>query len=148
MPLVIAAEATITAPPSVVWRVLTDLPRYAEWCTLLRHRGGRMGLGERLQLRLELPREQGSSYDFAPTVVAFEPERELAWLGTTGVRGVFDGRHRFVLTPVAGGTQLLNEETFTGLLLPIIGRMLRGAQPGYAALTAEIKARAEALARG
>jgi len=145
MALLIAAEADIAAPPRVVWSVLTDLPRYAEWCSLLRHRGGRMGLGERLQLRLELPKNLGSSYDFVPTIVAFEVERELAWLGSTGIRGVFDGLHRFVLTPTGLGTHLVNEETFSGLLLPVMRGMLRGAQPGYAALTAEIKARAEAL---
>lgn len=142
----IQAETEIDAPTAVVWAVLTDLSAYRVWSTMLHYRGGTLSDGGTVQLRLELP--NGLSYDFAPQVIALQPERRFAWRAITGVRGIFDGEHSFELAPLAGGrTQLFNREVYSGLLSPLFQRlpMMRDAPAGFMAMNQEIRARAEAL---
>ncbi len=146
---VVQAETEIDAPAAVVWAVLTDMEAYDAWSTMLHYRGGALAEGGTIQLRLSLP--NGPSYNFAPRVIALEPERRFTWRATTGVRGIFDGEHSFELAPLAGGrTFLLNREQYSGLLAPLLQRlpMMRDAPAGFVAMNEEIRARAEALSAG
>jgi hypothetical protein len=142
----VLATTDINAPPPVVWRVLTDVHSWAAWSTWLVWEGGAMKKGERVQLRLTPP--DGGGYAFSPEVLILEEDRHLAWVGRTGLPGVFDGEHHFVLTPTATGTRLENRERYSGLLSPLMQRlpMMKGAEAGFAALNDEIRRRAEALA--
>jgi hypothetical protein len=142
----IEATTAIDAPPEQVWAVLIDADGYADWSSMLHVVDGAFGLEARPTLRLELP--DGPSYAFRPTIIAFEPPRRLTWRAVTGIRGLFDGTHTFELTPLdAGRTRLVNREVYSGLLTPIMRRlpMMRDAQPGFAAMNAELKAHAERL---
>jgi hypothetical protein len=144
----VQAETAIAAPVVLVWQVLTDVSRYQEWSTMLHYRGGALAEGAPVQLRLALP--DGPSYNFAPQVIALEPERRFVWRATTGLRGIFDGEHHFELRSLdAGQTHLRNREIYSGLLAPIFQRlpMMRDAPAGFAAMNSEIKARAEALSK-
>ncbi|GAB4426151.1 MAG: hypothetical protein OHK0015_06750 [Chloroflexi bacterium OHK40] len=142
----VQAETEVDAPVAVVWAVLTDLSAYRAWSTMLHYRGGILAEGGTVQLRLTLP--NGPSYNFAPQVIALEPERRFTWRAISGVRGVFDGEHSFELAPLAGGrTRLRNRELYRGLLAPLFQRlpMMRDAPAGFRAMNEEIRARAEAL---
>jgi hypothetical protein len=143
----VVASVHIRAPIEIVWQTLTDLAAWSAWCTWLRYDGGALRVGERLQLRLEPP--EGGGYAFAPEVLILDAPLHLAWVGRTGLPGVFDGEHHFKLRAVEGGTWLENSERYSGLLSPLFERLpqMRGAQAGFEALNAEIKARAETLAR-
>lgn len=144
----VVAELLIDAPPRLVWRALTEVDRWAEWCTWLRWEGGGMVVGERISLRLTPP--QGAGYAFQPEVLLAEPDRHLAWVGRTLTPGVFDGEHHFVLEAVGEGqTQLINRERYSGLLSPILRHLpaMQSAEAGFVAMNEEIRARAEALAR-
>lgn len=143
---VVQAETEIDAPAPVVWAVLTDMEAYKAWSTMLHYRGGELVEDGTLQLRLTLP--NGPSYNFAPRVIALEPERRFTWRATTGLRGIFDGEHSFELTPLGGGRTLLhNREQYSGLLAPLFQRlpMMRDAPAGFGAMNEEIRARAEVL---
>lgn len=92
---------------------------------------------------------RGPNYSFSPTVVDLRPNERYAWLGTTGVRGLFDGEHSFELEPVdENRTRLTNREVYSGLLAPIFRRlpMMQDAPQGFEAMNAEIKAYTEANA--
>jgi len=136
----IEATTTIDAAPEQVWAVLTDADGYADWSSMLHVVDGTFGPDARPTLRLELP--DGPSYEFRPTIIAFEPPRRLTWRAVTGVRGLFDGTHTFELTSLGPGrTRLVNREKYSGLLTPIMRwlPMMRDAQPGFAAMNAEIR---------
>lgn len=92
---VVEAQAEIAAPPQVVYEVLTALDDYGSWSSMLRYLGGNLALGQRLRLRLEAP--GAPAYSFSPTVTRLEPGKAFGWLAVTGVRGLFDGEHTFVL---------------------------------------------------
>ena len=61
------------------------------------------------------------------------------------MRGLFDADHLFVIEPRgAGGSQLVQQEQFSGLLVPFFQRALdRGTLPAFHAMNAALKDRAE-----
>lgn len=146
MSFVVVAECDVAAPPEVVFAVLTDVHRWHEWSTWLAWDDGEMKEGAVLRLRLTPP--GGGGYAFAPTVLTVDAPRHLAWVGRTGLPGVFDGEHHFELEALAGGrTRLVNRERYSGLLSPLFNLLpaMKGAQPGFEAMNDEIARRAESL---
>ena len=77
-------------------------------------------------------------------------DARFAWIGRTGIPGVFDGEHHFVLRRRGAGTLLVHYERYSGLLSPLMARLpaMRAAPIGFEAMNAEVKARAEALRAG
>jgi hypothetical protein len=143
MALHLETKIDIDAAPEAVWAVLADLPSYSAWNPFIRDARGTVAAGERLELEMQPTR--GRAMCFRPTVMSAEPGRELRWLGRLLVRGLFDGEHRFALEPAAGGTRLLQEERFTGVLVPLLARSLRrGTLPAFELMNEALKARAEA----
>lgn len=133
----------IDAPPEIVWEMLTDLDEYATWNPFVVSASGTVAVGERLTNRLQPP--GGKAMTFRPTVTEVEPERTFEWLGHLGVRGLFDGRHRFELQATPTGTHLVHREDFSGILVRLMKRSLDSrTAAGFEAMNAALKARAEA----
>ncbi len=143
MALHLRTKIDIDATPEAVWAVLSDLPSYPSWNPFIREASGTLAAGERLQVRLQP--ERGRAMRFRPTVVTADANRELRWLGRLGARGVFDGEHRFAIEPTAAGSRLVQEERFTGLLVPFLARGLRrDTLPGFERMNEAVKERVEA----
>lgn len=151
----ITTTVDIAASPEEVWAVLTDVERYSDWNPFIIQASGTIAEGGRLRLRMR----PGATDDarvqrFQPTVTDVAPGRVLQWRGSLGVRGIFDGHHRFEVSRAAdGGTHLLHAETFTGLLarplLALIGRATRdGFEAMNAALADEVARRARVASAG
>lgn len=133
----------IAAEPAVVWSVLTDVERYEEWNPFIVSSTGAVEVGGRLTNRMLPP--GGKAMTFRPRVTAVEPARVFEWLGRLVAPGVFDGRHRFALDAVPGGTRLHHSESFSGLLVPLLRRSLdTRTRAGFVAMNEALKARAEA----
>jgi hypothetical protein len=81
-----------------------------------------------------------------PTVLEAEPNRTFRWLGRLFVPGLFDGEHHFVLEALGDNrTRLIQQERFTGLLVPLLaGSLDEHTLAGFHAMNAALKARAEA----
>jgi hypothetical protein len=126
--------------------VLADLDNYPRWNPFIPRIVGTLAAGERLEVRLTPP--GGGGMTFRPTVLIATPGRELRWLGHLLVRGLFDGEHRFALEPIgAGWVRFVQEERFTGLLVPLFARSLDGpTRAGFEAMNRALKDRAEAPA--
>ncbi len=80
---------------------------------------------------------------FSPRVLVLEPQRELRWKGKLGFEGLFDGEHYFRLTPTATGTRFEHGETFTGLLVPLLGDMFEPTERGFNAMNQALRRHAE-----
>jgi hypothetical protein len=131
----ISSELTIAAAATAVWNLLTDLSGYASWNPFIRSASGILSPGRRLDLTLQIP--DGLKMRIRPRLISVIEEREIRWLGHLGVSGLFDGDHRFLISPlkVEGKTLLRQEETFSGLLVPIFGSWIGGgALRGFAAM--------------
>jgi hypothetical protein len=141
--LTIEHQIDIAASPERVYDVLTRTTEWPEWSTMLQFRGGVLALGESVRLGL---RTETASYDFTARITALEPGRAFEWLARTGLPGLFDGRHRFELSPLGTtGCRLRNVEWYTGLLVPVVSRTatMRAAPAGFASMNEQIRRRAE-----
>lgn len=140
----IATEIEIDASPQIVWGILTDLDRFGEWNPFITSAAGRVAVGERLVNHIEPP--GGRAMTFKPTVTIVDDAAVFEWLGRVDLPGIFDGRHRFELSPTpSGGTHLTHSESFSGVLVRLVRRSLdEHTRQGFAAMNAALKHRAEA----
>ncbi|MCP5026388.1 MAG: SRPBCC domain-containing protein [Actinomycetia bacterium] len=141
-------EIMIDGSPEEVWAVLVDLDSHAEWNPFMPSAQGRVAEGERLEISIRPP--GGKASTVRPTVTEVKAGRAFEWLGQAGVKGLFDGRHRFELEPVGSGTRLRHSEYFTGLLIRPARRWLdRKVLPGFEAMNTALAERVSAtVARG
>jgi hypothetical protein len=78
---------------------------------------------------------------------AVAPGKELRWRGSLPIPGLFVGEHYFVLEPSAAGkTHLIHGENFKGLLVPMVGGMLKATEVGFSEMNSALKKRVEAAA--
>jgi len=141
----IDTHTTIDAPAAVVWAALTDTAAYPRWSQFLLAIDGQLTVGERLSVEIAPPEARART--FRPTVTVVDHERCLEWLGHVGVRGIFDGRHRFELIPEGPSTTTLrHSEQFTGLLVAPMWRSLVGpTTQGFELFNAAIAERSAQL---
>ncbi|MCP9985964.1 SRPBCC domain-containing protein [Streptomyces sudanensis] len=140
---VIETTVTISAPASLVWDVLVDFDRYAEWNPFMVEAAGRAEPGERLAITV---RQGGTrTMSFKPKVLVAEPGRHLRWIGRLLVPGIFDGTHEFVLTEQGGVTSLDHRETFSGVLPKLMGSKLDSVALGFEQFNRALKNRAESM---
>jgi hypothetical protein len=135
-------DVEIDASAERVWSVLADFDAYPEWNPFIRRAAGELREGGRIRVTVQPPGR--SEFDFQPTLIAVVPGRELRWLGHLGIRGVFDGEHGFVIEPLAANrVRFRHHETMSGLLVPVLGGMLRDTEKGFHEMNRALKARAE-----
>ena len=138
----ISTSIPIRAPAARVWSILLDFASYPAWNPFIRTISGEPRTGQRLQVKLR--EESGSEMMFRPRVLVSQPCEELRWLGRLGIPGLFDGEHRFTITPIEGGVTFTQSETFRGLLVPFLWRRLdRGTRPMFSKMNEAIRSRAE-----
>jgi len=141
---VMHTEIDIDAPPEAVWAALTDAERFEEWNPFIHRMDGELVVGNTLEITVGVPGKTVMS--FKPTVLTAEVGRELRWRGKLLVRGIMDGEHVFELQPTATGTHFVHYENFTGVLVPLLKGMLeRDTLPGFKAMNAALKERAETI---
>ena len=135
-------EVLIAARPEAVWAVLTEFARYGDWNPFLVAAAGVPEKGQRLRVTLAPP--GGRRITMKPVLTEVANAQVLEWWGHLGVRGIFDGRHRFELHPENGATRIVQSETFTGALVPLMARSLdRGTAAGFGQMNTALKARVE-----
>lgn len=143
MALQLKTSIDIDAAPDAVWAVLSDLSAYPTWNPFIREAHGELAAGERLEVTMHP--EGGRAMRFRPTVLSAEPGHELRWRGRLVAPGLFDGEHRFAIEPTTGGSRLVQEERFTGVLVPLLAKGLRTRTlPAFEQMNEALKARAEA----
>ena len=131
----------IQAPPATVWQLLTDTDRYQDWNPFMPRLSGRLAVGERLTLSV---RPGTRTMTFRPTVLAFEDGTRIRWRGRLGVPGFFDGEHELRLEPLPdGGSRFVQRESFSGLLVPMMPRVLDDTATGFAVMNTALRDRAE-----
>lgn len=129
----------INASPAQVWALLTDFDRYSEWNPFIKKIEGEIAVGNRFQAEI-------GNMKFKPVVLAFEKEKVFEWLGHLLIPGViFDGQHKFeLITNPDGTTTLHHSEKFTGILVPLMKKMLNNdTRAGFEAMNVALKKRAE-----
>ena len=140
------AEIEIDADPDSVWAVLMDFEAYPEWNPFIQPIDGSQVVGASLRLRIQPPDSRGMT--LTPHVTVVEPGRAFGWLGSLGIRHIFDGAHRFQLEPIDGGrrTRFVQSERFRGVLLPFLRRsVLPPTLRGFEAMNLALADRVAAM---
>lgn len=121
----------IDARPDQVWAVLVDFPSHEHWNPFFASIVGEPFVGT--TLRIAARKDDGSEgIVFRPEVLDAEPGQRLRWKGKLFMRGLFDGTHDFRLEPIEGGrTRLRHGEEFRGILVPLLGGVLRDTEEGF-----------------
>jgi hypothetical protein len=140
----IHTEVGIGAPAARVWEILADFDGWPQWNPFARVKG-RLGIGERLEVEISLPGK--APMTFRPRIVTLAPGRELRWLGSLGMRGLFDGEHGFRVVPEDSGRCRFEQfESFRGLLVvPILWKIEETTRAGFRVMNRALKAKAEAV---
>lgn len=143
----VTATTDIEATAERVWRQLTDTGEFPAWNPFITRLTGTLAVGERLDVTIAPP--GGRAMRFRPEVVHVEPYRRLEWVGRLGVPGLFDGRHGFTLEALdAGRTRFVQQESFSGLLVPFTATVLTRVEAGFQAMNDALRRRAEAGTTG
>ncbi len=138
----IYTEILINASPKKVWDILTDFENYPEWNSFITSLTGKVAVGNTITVRILPP--NGNGVKFKPVVLAYEPEKEIRWLGKFFIKGVFDGEHQFKLIDNKNGTTtFIQSERFSGFLLPLLKNNLNNTKVGFEEMNLELKEVAE-----
>ena len=141
----ISVVTEIAAPIETVWAELSAVSKYAEWNPFITAFTGDLVPGSRVEVRIEPP--GGRPMTFRPTITEVTQGRRLEWLGRLVLPGVFDGRHSFRLESLDDGrTRLTQAEEFSGVLVPLVGKVLERTRAGFAAMNEAVRVRAEVAA--
>jgi len=133
----IRTEILINATPEQVWQVLTDFPAHPQWDPFFANIEGKVAPGESLNVRFR----QGMT--MRPRVTEARRGEVFEWLGKLLFGGLFDGRHRFELQREGAQTRLVHSESFYGVLVPLLKKLLRDTRGGFIAFNEAIKQRVE-----
>ena len=139
----ITTTIDIAATPSRVWAILTDFADHQRWNPFFFGVEGAPIVGSQLKIRSRSI-DGSRGVGFAPRVLDVEPEQLLRWRGHLLVRGLFDGTHTFELTPSeSGGTRFDHSESFRGILVPLLGKVLSDTERGFEEFNAALKSECE-----
>jgi hypothetical protein len=111
---------------------------YPKWNPFITSISGEPKLGARLTVSINPP--DGKGMTFKPTILNLELNKEFRWKGKLGITGIFDGEHYFILESLDKDiTKLIHGEKFSGLLVPLVGKMLDKTKKGFQLMNESIK---------
>jgi hypothetical protein len=137
MPRSIRTEISIDAPAGHVWDTLMDFGTFERWAPFFASIEGTPEVGRRLTVKFR------NGMTVKPVVTEAEPGRVLEWRGKVGFKGLFDAVHRFEITPEGEATRFIHTEQFSGLLVPLFGRVIRKTAREFEVFNDALKQRCE-----
>src|SRR6266496_539023 len=138
----ISATIEIAAAPEHVWAVLADLASYPQWHPVFREASGLVAAGSRMTLTSAHP-DTGRIMTAKVKVLTAEPSAELRWVSS--VLGMMRSERSFTLSPVRGGTRLVQAGSYRGLFARFPAKTIGRIEGGFEAINQAIKQRAEDL---
>ena len=146
MPFVIDETLDVAAPPAVVWRVVTDLSRYGEWNPFVVACRSTLAVGDPIEMSVRLV--AGLAQPQREVILAHEPGVRLCYGLDGGMTGAIVSRRCHELTAVDDRhTRYRSRFELSGWMMPMVRGLLGGRlRHGFGAMTAAVRARAEAEA--
>ena len=136
----------IQAPAEVIWDILYDVERWAEWNPLYIQAAGQIRIGGQLDLTMVIGDEAPTVIH--PVVLEWVPNDQIHW--RLKMMGGLISTTRFLEIEVLDTAACIfsNGEIFGGLMGPSVGkRMGRKIYRGFLAMDEALKERAEAVWR-
>ncbi len=136
-------EIVINGNIAKVWQTLTDFQSYSHWNPFMTCIEGEKKAGAKLKVKIIPP--GGKSMIFTPTLIKFDTNQEMRWIGILGASWLFSGEHYFKLEKLnEESTKLIHGEIFSGLLSPIFSALSgKKTLQGFNLMNEALKTRVE-----
>ena len=143
--MVIEHVLEIDAPAERVWEVITDLDRYPEWNPFVVACRSSLAVGAPIEMRVRVFRSFAQPQ--RERIFEHVPGRRLCYGVPMRPLGALASRRCHELEPRgAARTRYVSRFELSGWLAPVVRLLLgRRLAAGFAAMSAALKARAEAL---
>jgi hypothetical protein len=136
------AMVDVAGSPHQAWRVLTDFAAYPQWNPFIVEAIGTARVGTRLSLKMQPVGARPMT--LRPMVREVIDGRRLQWVGRLGMPGILTAEHTFTIEPRNDGCRVMQQESFSGLLVPFLSRSLDAhTLPAFTAMNAALKERVE-----
>ena len=114
----IQARIFINAPPEKVWKVFSDLSKWAKMNPLYKNAKHIKGYPWAKGSKFEFKSDYGFLKTKArPIILRANPPHFIEWIGT---KPLIKGKHSFTFRKANNGTEVINYEEFSGIGLPVI----------------------------
>ena len=134
-----STKIMINASANTVWNLLTDAPNWHTWNTTIDKIEGKIADGERVTVHAKISPGRA----FPVKVAEFVPPERMVWKGGMPL-GLFTGRRVFSITPLDNGNvEFAMEETFSGLMSPLISKSIPDLNPAFIEFAECLKKAAE-----
>ena len=134
----------VQAPAEVIWEIVSDLQRWAEWNPTYTQAKGQIRIGSILTLTLALPGQPPQV--IKPKVLDWIPGEQLHW--ELKLMGGMIKTVRYIEIEARGETGCIidNGEIFGGFMGPSLGKRMGGTvRRGFRAMNEALKTRAETM---
>ena len=140
----IQTEIEISAPPSKVWTILTDINSWQEWSPIIKESQGTASVGSELTIAM-IGKEKGENGPiYNPIITELDEPKHLRWRAHMLAEFIFTNYKVLELKETDSGTRLTHKEMFKGLLAPIFcGQMEKGVPPMLNSMNKALKELAE-----
>lgn len=139
----IKSEIIINAPIGLIWDTLLNFDAYPNWNPFIKKIDGLPTIGSKLAVTIQ-PNGQKPMI-FRPHVLTVS-NYHFSWLGSLGIKGIFDGEHNFkLLQESTNKVKLHHFENFSGILhKPILAMIRKSTQDGFDSMNLALKNLCEA----
>jgi hypothetical protein len=134
----------ISAPPSKVWAVITDINNWKEWSPIIKESHGTASVGSELTITMIGKEEGKDGPKYSPIITELNEPHYFKWRAHMLADFVFTNYKIFELEETGSGTRLTHKELFKGLLAPVFcGKMEEGVPPMLNSMNTAMKNLAE-----
>ena len=140
----IRTEIEISAPPSKVWSIITNINNWKDWSPIINDSQGTVSVGSILSITM-MGKEKGKDGPkYNPTITDLEEPKYFRWRAHMLAGFIFTNDKIFELEETNSGTRLTHKEMFSGLLAPVFcGQMEKGVPPMLKSMNKALKELAE-----
>jgi len=140
----IKTDIEISAPPSKVWSILTDINKWQEWSPIIKESHGTAAVGSELTIAMIGKKEGEDGPIYNPIITELDEPKHLRWRAHMLSGFIFTNYKILELEETDTGTRLTHKEMFKGLLAPIFcGQMEKGVPPMLNSMNQALKELAE-----
>jgi len=140
----IKTEIEISAPPSKVWGIITDINNWQEWSPTINASNGEVSVGSELSITMMGKEEGKNGPNYNPVIKVLNEPKYFRWRAQMLAGFIFTNDKIFELEETQSGTRLTHTEMFKGLLAPLFcGQMEKGVPPMLNSMNIALKELAE-----
>ena len=125
----VKTEIDISAPPSKVWDIITDINKWQEWSPIINGSQGKSAIGSKLTITMISKEEGKDGPKYNPVITELKEPTYFHWRAHMLSEFIFTNEKIFKLEETATGTHLTHIETFKGLMAPIMSEAMKKNVP-------------------